>query len=104
MKQIYNHIRTNKIPERLKFYNNTLKHLTNRYKAMALKKMVKSIHKNSSNETSISYIVLHSLHWHWLVVHILILVLNCNSYVSSLIGYGISFHISGYKDERLSLT
>ena len=43
---------------------------------------------------------LHSLHGHWLVVHVLILVVNWDSLVSSLSDWGISSQILGAKEER----
>ena len=46
---------------------------------------------------------IHSLHGHWLVVHVLILVFNWDSSVSSLSDWGISSQILGAKEERLSV-
>ena len=56
----------------------------------------------SLNESSIILYFLNSLHTVWLMVHDLILVLNCDSSVSSLSDQGISSHINGGNDEGLS--
>ena len=47
--------------------------------------------------------ILYSLHGHWLVVHVLILVLNWDSSVSSLGDWSISSQILRAKEERLSI-